>query len=79
MGLLTALIAAFAAINQKDIKNKVVEACLSQPAAKTARELFVFVSRPDYWKRNNQMMLDYLNNKEIPPVSVLNIIIKLQN
>ena len=45
-------------VKSKDIKNKVVEACLSQPAAKTARELFVFVSRPDYWKRNNQMMLD---------------------
>ena len=58
-------------VKSKDIKNKVVEACLSQPAAKTAKELFVFVSRPDYWKRNNQMMLDYLNNKENPPVSVL--------
>lgn len=58
-------------VKSKDKKNKVVEACLSQPAAKTAKELFVFVSRPDYWKRNNQMMLDYLNNKENPPVSVL--------
>ena len=58
-------------IKSKNIKKKVIEACLSQPAAKTAKELFVFVSRPDYWKRNNQMMLDYLNSKKNPPVGVL--------
>jgi len=58
-------------IKSKDVKNKVIEACLSQPAAKTAKELFVFVSRPDLWKRNNQMMLDYLNKKEKSPKSVL--------
>ena len=58
-------------IKSKNIKKKVVEACLSQPAAKTAKELFVFVSRPDHWKRNNQMMLDYLNEKKNPSVSVL--------
>ena len=58
-------------IRSNDIKEKVVKACLSQPAAKTAKELFVYVSRPDYWKRNNQMMLDYLNSKENPPHSVI--------
>ena len=58
-------------IRSNDIKDKVVKACLSQPAAKTAKELFVYVSRPDYWKRNNQMMLDYLNSKENPPYSVI--------
>ena len=53
------------------IKDRIVNACLSQPAAKTAKELFVFVSRPDNWKRNNQMMIDHLKNKENPPSSVL--------
>ncbi len=58
-------------IKSLDIKSKVVEVCLSQPAAKTAKELFVFVSRPDLWKRNNEMMLDYLKEKKDPPLSVL--------
>ena len=47
-----------------NIKDKIIRACLSQPAAKTAKELFVFVSRPDNWKRNNQMMIDHLKTKE---------------
>lgn len=54
-----------------NIKDKIIRACLSQPAAKTAKELFVFVSRPDNWKRNNQMMIDHLKSKEKPPLSVL--------
>ena len=36
-----------------DKKKKLVEACLGQPAASTAPELFVFVARPDLWRRNN--------------------------
>ena len=40
-------------------KQKLIKACLSQPAASTAKELFVFVARPDRWKENNKLMLDY--------------------
>ena len=58
-------------VKSKEIRKKVVKACLSQPAAATAKELFVFVSRPDYWKRNNQMMVDYLNSKKNQPKEVL--------
>ena len=58
-------------VKTKIMKNKVIKLCLSQPAAATAKELFVFVSRPDYWKRNNNMMIDYLNSKENPPKGVL--------
>ena len=58
-------------VKSKKIRKKVVKACLSQPAAATAKELFVFVSRPDYWKRNNQMMVEYLNSKKNPPKEVL--------
>tara|TARA_Y200000002_G_scaffold379538_1_gene389004 strand:+ start:1466 stop:2263 length:798 start_codon:yes stop_codon:yes gene_type:complete len=54
--------------NKKDL----IEACFSQPAAKTAKELFVFVARPDHWRRNNNMMLDYLKTINDPPKSVLN-------
>ena len=38
-------------------KKLLVEACLGQPAAATAPELFVFVARPDLWKRNNAWTL----------------------
>lgn len=51
-------------------KEKLIKACLSQPAASTAKELFVFVARPDNWKRNNQLMLDYLKNNKIKTKSV---------
>lgn len=40
-----------------DKKKKLVEACLGQPAASTAPELFVFVARPDLWRRNNTWTL----------------------
>ena len=53
-------------------KKDLIEACFSQPAAKTAKELFVFVARPDHWERNNNMMLDYINTRKDPPKSVLN-------
>ena len=35
-------------------KKDLVRLCLGQPAASTAKELFVFVARPDLWKRNNK-------------------------
>jgi nitroreductase len=38
-------------------KQKLVEYCLSQPAARTAAELVVAVARPDYWKPNHQRMM----------------------
>jgi|TARA_B110000116_G_C16774843_1_gene555209 nitroreductase len=44
-------------------KKTLVEFCLSQPAASTAKELFVFVSRPDMWKRNNQWMIDEFDRR----------------
>jgi nitroreductase len=64
-------------IRNKEKKNKVIKACLSQPAASTAKELFVFVSRPDYWKRNNQLMLDYFKTRNNVPKEVYNYYTKL--
>lgn len=48
-------------------KNALVEACLSQPAAKTAAELIVFVSRIDSWKKNRKKMLEILESKPKVP------------
>ena len=47
-------------------KNKLIDYCLGQPAAKTAQELVVCVARPDNWKKNTQMMLDMFKDKELP-------------
>jgi len=47
-------------------KNKLIDYCLGQPAAKTAQELVVCVARPDNWKKNTQTMLDMFKDKELP-------------
>ena len=44
-------------------KKELVRLCLGQPAASTAKEIFVFVARPDLWKRNNQWMLDEFDRR----------------
>jgi nitroreductase len=41
-------------------KKRLVELCLSQPAAATAQELVVCIARRDTWKRNRRWMLDKL-------------------
>jgi len=53
-------------VRDLDKKNKLIEYCLGQPAAKTAQELIVCVARPDTWKKNSIIMLDMLKNKQIP-------------
>ena len=44
-------------VNSPENKKRLVDACLGQPAASTAPELFVFVARPDLWRRNNAWTL----------------------
>ena len=44
-------------VNSPENKKRLVDACLGQPAASTASELFVFVARPDLWRRNNAWTL----------------------
>lgn len=46
-----------------DKKKELVRLCLGQPAASTAKELFVFVARPDLWKRNNKWMLEEFDRR----------------
>ena len=47
-------------IRTENKKNKLIEYCLGQPAAATAKELVVAVARPDYWKINQQRMLQMI-------------------
>ena len=51
-------------VRNKGKKEKLVEYCLSQPAAATAAELIVCVARPDHWKKNNSMMLQLFDQKK---------------
>ena len=47
-------------------KEKLIDYCLGQPAAKTAQELIVCVARPDNWQENTQSMLNMFKEKELP-------------
>jgi nitroreductase len=46
-----------------DMKAKLVEYCLSQPAASTAKELFVFVARHDLWRTRNTWMIEEFDRR----------------
>ena len=48
-------------------RKKLVEACLSQPAAATAAELVICVARMDTWQANRQRMLDAFSQKPAVP------------
>ena len=51
-------------VRDKEKKKELVQYCLNQPAAKTAQELVVCVSRYDFWKPNAKRMLKLFNEKE---------------
>lgn len=56
-------------IRDEEIKKKIIEACFSQNAAKTAKEIVVSVSRIDTWKRNRDLILqDYKKNNKLIPI-----------
>lgn len=56
-------------VKNKDKKEKLVKACFSQNAAKTAQELIVAVSRIDTWRRNRDLVLeDYKNKEKLLPI-----------
>ena len=56
-------------VRNKDKKKRVVEACFSQNAAKTAKELVVAVSRIDTWKRNRNFIIeDYKEKNKFIPI-----------
>ncbi|MDA9755557.1 nitroreductase family protein [Flavobacteriales bacterium] len=58
-------------------KSLLVEACLGQPAAATAPELFVFVARPDLWKRNNAWTLQEFDRRGNMPERVYQYFTKI--
>ena len=54
-------------VRSPEKKAKLAEYCLGQPAATTAQELFVFVARPDLWRRNNDRMIAHLRSNPNTP------------
>lgn len=61
----------FVWVKSADKKKRVVEACLSQPAASTASELVVCVARTDTWRANRLRMLDVLQKNPNTPKPLL--------
>ncbi len=62
----------FYRIKTPSLRSTIVEACLSQPAAKTAKELIVCVARTKTWPRIRQLMLEKFNEEKkgdlkVPP------------
>ena len=58
-------------VRSQDQKHKIVEACLSQPAASTAAELIVCVARIGTWKENSLKMLEVLGQyRESPKLAM---------
>ena len=45
-------------VKNKKNKARLINACFSQNAARTAQELIVAVSRIDTWKRNRELILN---------------------
>lgn len=52
-------------VRSADKKSQLVEACYSQPAAKTAAELIVCVARTDTWQTNANKMLDFFSQHQL--------------
>ena len=53
-------------VRSPEKKAKLIELCLGQPAAKTAQELVVVVSRTDTWRKNARDMADVLRKQNAP-------------
>jgi nitroreductase len=53
-------------IKTPELKNKVVEACLSQSAARTASQLIVVTSNLKNWKRSQAPLIEYVNKVNAP-------------
>ena len=64
-------------VRSNENKEKLVEACFSQSAARTAQELVVAVSRIDTWKRNRDLVIGEYEKKESYPKLVKNYYYKI--
>lgn len=56
-------------VQNPKVKSEVVEACFSQPAAKTAQEIIIAVVKFDKWKIIRNQMLEFFNTQENVPAA----------
>ncbi|MGE0528302.1 MAG: nitroreductase family protein [Bdellovibrionales bacterium] len=54
-------------VRSPEQKSRLVKACLSQPAARTASELIVCVARPGRWREMQTLMLNAFEASDTPP------------
>ena len=53
-------------VRSPEKKQKLIEACLSQSAARTAQELIVVVANPALWKKTNPEMIKFIASVKAP-------------
>ena len=53
-------------VRSPEKKQKLIEACLNQSAARTAQELVVVVANPSLWKKTNPEMIKFVSNVKAP-------------
>jgi nitroreductase len=58
-------------VKSPDKKKKLVQYCLEQPAARTAKELVVCVGRTGNWKEHSEQMLQVFSKNENVPKSAI--------
>ena len=50
-------------ITTEKVLREISKACFDQPAAKTALQMVVFVTRKDLWKKRSRANLDFINKQ----------------
>jgi nitroreductase len=55
-------------VQRPEMKQKLVEACLSQSAARTAAELIVVTADPALWRRSQKPLVDWVEGVNAPSV-----------
>ncbi len=58
-------------VQSGDKKAKLVEACLSQAAARTAAELLVVVAAPKSWQRSQKRLIEWVKSSNAPKPVVM--------
>lgn len=58
-------------VQSQDKKQKLIEACLSQSAARTAAELLVIVASPKAWKRSQSRLIEWVQSVKAPKPVVM--------
>lgn len=53
-------------VRSEERKRKLVEACLSQSAARTANQLVVVTANPKLWKRSQAPLIDFIESVDAP-------------